>query len=203
MEAFNLPKSCEVNKPLTKKMFIEKTPKGKSKFANIEKIKWLYKLSPSTIHIPKQGKVEEIHIFSLMLKSKELPKEVIKSIKSLISYPILFQIKYEEAFCYATYSIEGDRCYFSPWSESIEFEFNETNLERVYENMVKKFLSAEVQKPQLDLKTAMALDHRVQVLTKEIEALKKKISREKQFNKQLELSRLLKPKERELKELLL
>jgi hypothetical protein len=184
-------------------MFIDKIPKGKSTFSNIEKIRWLYKLSPSTIHIPKQGKIEEIHIFTLTLKSKELPKEVIKSIKNLISYPILFQIKHEELFCYATYSMEGDKCYFSPWNASIEFDFNETNLERVYENMVKKFLSTEVQKPQIDLKTAMALDHRVQVLNKEIEALKKKIDREKQFNKKLELSQILKPKERELKELLL
>ena len=38
-------------------------------------------------------------------------------------------------------------------------------------------------------------------IVKEIEALKKKISREKQFKKQLELSRVLKPKEEELDKL--
>jgi uncharacterized small protein (DUF1192 family) len=68
--------------------------------------------------------------------------------------------------------------------------------------MVKKFLSTEVQKPQIKLQTAIELDHRVQVLSKEIEALKKKIDREKQFKKQLELSKILKPKELELKNLI-
>ena len=68
--------------------------------------------------------------------------------------------------------------------------------------MVKKFLSVEVQASDMDLKMAMTIDHRVEVLTKEIEVLKKKIAKEKQFNKQLELSKLLKPKELEVKNLI-
>ncbi|HIP30930.1 MAG TPA: DUF4391 family protein [Campylobacterales bacterium] len=202
MKNFNLPKSCLVEKFVPKKTFIEKTPKGKEKFSNIEKITWLYKLSPSTLHIEKHGKIEEIHIFCLVLKSKELPTEAIKSIKKLIPYPMLFLLTYKEEFSYATYSIERDNCFFSPWNKPIEFNFNETNLEKVYENMVKKFLSDEVQNSTLSLKLAIELEHKVQVLTKEIEALKKKISREKQFKKQLELSRILKPKERELDKLI-
>ena len=48
----------------------------------------------------------------------------------------------------------------------------------------------------------MEREHRVAVLSKEIEALKKKIAKEKQFKKQLELSKLLKPKALELKNLI-
>jgi len=202
MKDFNLPKSCRVEKFIPKKVFVEKISKGKSKFENVEKIRWLYKLSPSTLHLPEQGKIEEIHIFSLILKSKIYPKDAIESIKKLISYPILFEIIHEDSFCYATYSIENTKLLFSAWNEPLDFNFNYTNLEKVYENMVKKFLSVEVQASNLDLKTAMEKEHRVEVLSKEIEVLKKKIAKEKQFNKQLELSKLLKPKELELKNLI-
>lgn len=201
MDTFTLPATCKVDKFIAKKMFIEKTAKGKEKFENIEKIRWLYKLSPSTLHLPKQGKVEEIQIFRFILKTQELPKEAIKSIKKIIPYPILFQLEYGEHFCYATYLIDDDKCYFSPWDELIEFNFNATNLEKVYESMVKKFLKDEVQKTKKDLKTSIQNDHQIDVLSKEIEVLKKKIAKEKQFNKKLELSRKLKPKEEALKKL--
>ena len=48
---------------------------------------------------------------------------------------------------------------------------------------IKKFLKKEVLTPQIDLKDAIEKSHRAEVLTKEIEALKKKIDREKQFKK--------------------
>lgn len=199
---FNLPHSCKVEKFIAKKVLIEKTPKGTKKFEQIEKITWLYKLSPTTLHLPKQGKVEEIHIFSLLLKSKEYPKDAIESIKRLISYPILFEIKHNNDFCYATYGLESSKVLFSAWNEPLAFDFNGTNLEKVYENMVKKFLSLAVQSSKVDLKTALEREQQVAALTKEIEALKKKIAKEKQFKKQLALSVLLKPKELELKNLI-
>jgi len=199
MNAFNLPQNCQVNKSIPKKAFIEKSPHLKKSFANIEKIRWLYKLSPSTLHIPKEGKIEEIEIFSLILKTKEQPKEVIKAIKKLIPYPILFEIHHEESFCYATYLIDEDRCFFSNWNEALNFDFTATNLEKLYESIVKKFLNEEVVTPHTNLKESIAKSHKIEVLTKEIEALKKKIAKEKQFKKRLELSRVLKSKEEALR----
>ena len=201
MKSFNLPQNCQVNKVVPKKAFITQSPQSKKHFNNIEKIRWLYKLSPSTIHIPKEGKIEEIQIFSIVLKIKEQPKEAIKAIKRLVPYPILFEIHHQETFCYATYLIDEERCFFSPWNKLLSFDFTATNLEKLYESMVKKFLKKEVLTPQMPLKEAIEKSHRVEVLTKEIEALKRKIDREKQFKKRLELSRVLKPKEEELRKI--
>lgn len=201
MNSFTLPATCKVDKFIPKKIFIEKTEKGKEKFETIEKIRWLYKLSPSTLHLPIQGKVEEIQIFKFTLKAQELPKEAIKSIKKIIPYPILFQLVYQEKICYAMYLMDEEKYFFSSWDEVMVFNFNATNLEKVYENMIEKFLKKEVQDSEIDLKKRIELNHQIDTLTKEIEALKKKISKEKQFNKKLELSRLLKPKEKELGEI--
>jgi len=202
MNTFNLPQNCQVNKVVPKKTFITQSPQAKKSFSNIEKIRWLYKLSPSTLHIPQEGKIEEIQIFSMVLKTKEQPKEAIRVIKKLVPYPVLFEIHHQESVCYATYLIDEDRCFFSPWDEVLSFDFTATNLEKLYAFIVKKFLNKEVLTPQISLKDAIEKSHRVEVLTKEIEALKKKIDREKQFKKKLELSGVLKPKERELTELM-
>ena len=202
MKRFNLPQNCQVNKIIPKKALIAQSPQSKKSFANIEKIRWLYKLSPSTLHIPKEGKIEEIQIFALTLKSNEQPKEAIKRIKKLIPYPILFEIHHKESFCYATYLIGEDRCFFSAWDEVVEFNFTATNLEKLYESMVKKFLNSEVLTPRTNLKDAIDKSYKIELLSKEIEALKKKIDREKQFKKKLELSRILKPKEEELLDIL-
>ena len=199
MNPFNLPINCQVNKVIPKKALIEQSSQSKKSLANIEKIRWLYKLSPSTLHIPNEGKIEEIQIFSLTLKSKEQPKEAIKQMRRLIPYPILFEIHQEEEFCYATYIIEEERYFFSPWNEALVFDFTATNLENLYGSIVKKFLNEEVLTPQISLKDAIEKSHKIETLTKEIEALKKKIDREKQFKKRLELSRILKPKEEELR----
>ena len=202
MNSFNLPQNCQVNRVVPKKAFITQSPQSKKSFNNIEKIRWLYKLSPSTLHIPKEGKIEEVQIFSLTLKTKEQPKDAIKAIKKLVPYPILFKIDYKESFCYATYLIDEERYFFSPWGKELEFTFGATNLEKLYESIVMKFLNDNLLiTPQTNLKDAIERSYRAEVLTKEIEALKKKIDREKQFKKRLELSRVLKPKEEELRKM--
>jgi len=202
MNAFNLPQSAKVPNSgrVPKTKIIANDPKkDKKSLNNIEKIQWLYKLSPTTLHIPKEGKIEEIEIFLLTLKNKAHPKEAIRTIKRAINLPILFKIEHENSFCYATYLIDKDNCFFSKWDEVLSFDFTATNLENLYESIIKKFLKEEVVTPHINLKESIDKSHKIEVLTKEIEALKKKIAREKQFKKRLELSRILKPKEEELK----
>lgn len=138
---FNLPQSTIVNRFVSKQTFINKIANGKVLFSDIEKITWAHKLSPSTININKTQKVEEIHIFNMSLKSKELPIKALNEIKKLIPYPILFVFKYKEHFSYGISLLEEKKYYFSKWNEEKTFEFSDTNLEKVYQNIVKQFLT--------------------------------------------------------------
>ena len=54
----------------------------------------------------------------------------------------------------------------------------------------------------IPLKELLELENKIILLQKEILSLSNKIKKEKQFKKQLELSRLLKPKQQKLIELL-
>ena len=106
----NFPERCKVNKFIPKKTFYEKigvSTAVKDEFVNyIEKIIWLYKLSEETIGITKTEKTEEIQVFELTLKSKIIPKNIIRIITKSIPYKILFVLKFENEFCYAIRVVE-------------------------------------------------------------------------------------------------
>ena len=117
----NFPERCKVNKFIPKKTFHEKiglSTSVKDDFVNyIEKIIWLYKLSEETIGITKTEKTEEIQVFELTLKSKIIPKNIIRIITKSIPYKILFVLKFENEFWYAI--TVGADIYFTEWNEEI------------------------------------------------------------------------------------
>lgn len=184
---FELPKNCYVNKFLPKKIFYEKVGVSsgvKDEFVNlVDRITWLYKLSPDTIGIPKTDNIEEIQIFQIDVKEKKVPLAVIKTITKGVQYKILFLIKYNDEFCY---SIKVDDIIFSEWNDNIKYDFNAINLEIVYENIVKTIIKEENNTKQFE----EIIDNRnVKIdLERKINQLKQKIKNEKQFNKKMELN---------------
>lgn len=182
-----LPKNCYVNKFLPKKIFYEKVGVSsgvKDEFVNlVDRITWLYKLSPDTIGIPKTDNIEEIQIFQIDVKEKKVPLAVIKTITKGVQYKILFLIKYNDEFCY---SIKVDDIIFSEWNDNIKYDFNAINLEIVYENIVKTIIKEENNTKQFE----EIIDNRnVKIdLERKINQLKQKIKNEKQFNKKMELN---------------
>lgn len=191
---FELPKKCYVNKFLPKKIFYEKVGVSsgvKDEFVNlVDRITWLYKLSPDTIGISKTEKIEEIQIFQVDVREKKIPLSVIKTITKGVQYKILFLIKYNEEFCY---SIRVDDIFTSEWNEKMNFDFNAINLEVVYENIVKTIIKVESNNKKFD--EIIEDKNYKNDIEKRINQLKQKIKNEKQFNKKIglniELNKLL------------
>lgn len=184
---FELPKKCYVNKFLPKKIFYEKVGVSsgvKEEFVNlVDRITWLYKLSPDTIGIPKTDSIEEIQIFQINVKEKKVPLSVIKTIIKGVQYKILFSIKWNDEFCY---SIKVDDIFTTDWNDNIVFDFNAINLEIVYENIVKSIIKKEDNDKHFDdiiesKKNGLEIE-------KSINQLKQKIKNEKQFNRKIELN---------------
>jgi hypothetical protein len=195
---FELPKDCYVNKFLPKKIFYEKVGVSsgvKDEFVNqVDRITWLYKLSPDTIGITKTENIEEIQIFQIDVKEKKVPMSVIKTITKGVQYKILFLIKYNDEICY---SIKVDDIYTTEWNDNIIFDFNAINLEIVYENIVKAIIKEQESSKKFDeiIDNKNALSN----LDKRINQLRQKVKNEKQFNKKtelnIELNKLLKEME--------
>lgn len=201
MKNLNLPTSTVVNKFIPKQTFINKIDNGKTIFSDIEKITWAYKLSSSTIKIDGTKQVEEIHIFNMILKSKDIPNKALNEIKKLIPYPILFILENNDNFCYAISLLNEKKYYISNWNEEKEFNFIDTNLEKVYQNIVKQFLTnldTKISKT-IDFNYSLELDNKIANLNKQIDMLKSKINKEKQYNKKTELNKELKKLKENLK----
>lgn len=196
-----LPKKCEVNKFLPKKIFFEKigiSSSIKNDFTNlVEKITWLYKLSPDTIGISKTEEVEEIQIFQIDIKDKKIPVNIIKFITKVIPYKILFIVKYKKDYCYVA---KVDNIYYSEWNDNIKFNLNAINLEVLYENIVKSIIKEN--SILEDFNKIIENENRKIELNRQINILKNKIHNEKQFNRKIELNIELKKLEKEMEELL-
>lgn len=195
---FNLSKECEVNKFIPKKVFYEKVGVSssiKDDFVNlVDRITWLYKLSPDTIGISKTEKVEEIEIFQIDLKEKKVPTTILKTITKGIPYKILFVLKYENELCY---SVKVEDFYTSEWNKNIELDFNVINLELLYEKIVKIIIDEK--NNNRNFEEIIEEKNIINDLEKKINNLKVKIKNEKQFNKKAilneELNCLLKEME--------
>ena len=198
----SFPERCKVNKFIPKKTFYEKiglSTAVKDDFVNyIEKIIWLYKLSEETIGITKTEKTEEIQVFELTLKSKIIPKNIIRIITKSIPYKILFVLKFENEFCYAIRVVED--IYFTEWNEEITMNLVGLNLDDIYKDIVKSIIKE--QDNDKEFEDIIDKKNKVDELYKKIEQLKNKINNEKQFNKKVELNLELQKLNKEMEELI-
>ena len=192
----NLPQKALVNRFIPKNKFFEKAvvnTKLKNEFTGkIQRITWKYKLAQQTVGIPGTKRVEEIQIFEIELKHKEIPKNALKLINKVIPYQILYIFTYEDLFAFgiALKQEKGFDYYFSEWNEKPDFDFSGRNLEKVYQNIIKHFIK-KTDTEDKDFQQIVETDKKIKLLEKEIETLKKKIRKEKQFNKKVELNKLL------------
>ena len=200
----DLPKSTLLNKFIPKNVFFKKSvvnSKLKTEFTDkIQKITWKYKISEETLWINKTDKIQEIEIFEINLKEKVIPKNVLKVIDKSIPYPILYIFTYEDDYSYWI-TLKWEKLwnyYFSDWNENIEFEFNGIDIERVFEDIIKKFIK-DIETNDKKFDEIIEIDNKRIFLEKDIEKLKNKIKNEKQFNKKVELNKLLLEQKSKLK----
>lgn len=203
---FKLPEQAYVHKNIPKNTFFTRAAvntKLRKEFTDkIQKITWEYKLAEGTIGVPATEKIEEIQIFEIQLKERDIPKNVLRVIDKSIPYPILYMFTHEGHVAYGiTLKGEGEqRYYFTKWDEKQTFAFTGINLERVYQGIVTSFIK-ETGVEIKDFKTIIAVDKRKETLGREISALQNKIRNERQFNKKVELNRKLLAKQAELSKL--
>ena len=196
----DIPKKCYVNKFIPKKVFYEKisiSQSVKEEFTNqVDRITWLYKISPDTIGISKTNNVEEIEVFQLDLKEKIIPKNVIKVITKGIPYKILFLLKYDEEYCYL---LKIDDIYNLQWNKAINLDFNAINLEVLYENIVKTIIGKKDDNRNFEI--IIEEKNKIDDLNKKIINLRNKIKLEKQFDRKLELNTELNKLLKEMEEI--
>lgn len=202
-----LPKESFVNKFIAKTKFYEKAnlnAKLQKEFVDkIQKITWKYKLAESTIGIAKTEAVTEIQIFEIELKESMIPKNVLKVIDKSIPYQILYRFVYDNNVAYGITLKEHtsvESYYFSDWNADIAFDFTGIDLEKVYQKLVKAFIRGEAHSKG-SFSEIIDVDNKIKALEAEIVTLESKISKEKQFNRKVEINKVLLEKKAMLNEI--
>lgn len=199
-----LPRSTEVNRRVAKeKLYANATLTTSVKDMikiQIESVVWRNKLADSTVGVAAGETVKEIQVFEVALRQRALDKRILLAIAKAIPYKILFLLTFgTEAQAWME---AAGMFYNTEWFtlEGFTLKFEGLNLDAVYENLARQIAGGRLD-AEGDIAEAVERDKQRQRLEREIAALEKKVLREKQFNKQVELNGELKQLQVELEEL--
>ena len=212
-----LPKNTEFNRRIPKQKFYENltiSPALKRIFVEqIRVIWWRNKIAPATTNLAAGEMVTEIEVFEVCLSAPQLDEAVLRQIDKEIPYHILFLLEYEgkyqawtaykEAAGSGTSAFKVGSYYHTDWIEeaALSLKLDGLNIDQVYENFVRQIAGDALSGVGETLKESVERDERKQELQKQIAALEKKIHREKQFNRQVEMNGQLKMLKRKLEEM--
>jgi hypothetical protein len=217
----NLPKKTEFRKRIPKQSFYEETKadtKTKQLFVDhIESIEWSYKLSVETTNLETVETIREIQIFTIKQRTNEIPQKLLEKIDSKIPYPILYILisnqtdtaRYKLKMANKKVNLSKNNStilsyHETKWMTKEEIAkiqiINGQTIRDTYESILKKLVEIKIEATET-IEDTLKKDVQRQTLEKEIETLRKKMQREKQTNRKVDLNIQLQNKERLLKEL--
>lgn len=214
-----LPVKTEFNRNIPKQKFYENTeisPALKRVFVEqVKSIYWKNKISASTTNLAAGKNVTELQVFEIKLKSPVLDDSLLRHIDMNIPYHILFILEYQgkyqawigykEAAASGKAAFKVNSYYHTDWleEEQLPLKLEGLNVDDVYENFVRQIAGGKLKANDAaeSLKESVEKDDKRQVLQKQIDALKAKIRKEKQLNKQMQMNDELKKLKKELESL--
>ena len=214
-----LPKTTEFNKRIPKQKFYENmdiSPALKKVFVEqVKIIYWKNKIAASTTNLAAGSEVTELEVFEIRLNSPVLDDGLLRQIDREIPYHILFLLEYEgkyqarigykEAAASGSKAFKVNGYYYTEWfvEDELPLKMEGLNIDVVYENFERQIAGDKLstEKTGESLKESVEREEQRQTVQKQIEALKAKIKKEKQLNKQMEMNNELKKLKRELEEI--
>ena len=113
-------------------------------------------------------------------------------------------ISYKEAAASGGNAFQVNRHYHTDWvpEDQLEFHIDVLNMDAVYENLVRQIAGDALQaESDESLKESVQRDEKRKQLEKQIAALERKIRKEKQLNRRMEINAELKKLRIELKQM--
>lgn len=179
----------------------------------VEQIVWQYKLAPETINLPAKPEVPEIQVFAIQLKTPELHLDVLRCIDGAVQFPIVFELSFDgQTQVVAAYKRPNETD-VSRWVLSDYFACGwlPTDAQRaamplaldlggLYEQLLKRLipLPARGQEGLADLVARLEL---VASKQREVDKTASRLSKEKQFNRKVEINAALRQLRTELEQL--
>jgi hypothetical protein len=213
----NYPKQAAFGRVLPKNKIYEHSganTRVKDLFVEqVEQIVWQYKLAPETINLPAKPGVPEVQVFRIVLKTGELSADVLKCIDSAVQFPILFELEFDSKLKVIAAHKRPSEAHADKWVVSDYFSTTwilgnsqrsdmpvALHLEGLYETLLQRLIPLT---PRPD-ESFVALVERLKGMwakQREIEKVRAKLAKEKQFNRKVEINATLRQLHTEIKEL--
>ena len=210
------PVSTLVGKPVPKNAFykhLELNTRLRTRFVeDVEKIVWAAKYTPSTLNVEDGATVHEIVFFEVTVKAEDLTDEIFLTIDKMMPRHVVFVLVY------------GDRCrllinykewadkekgtfnivktFRTSWqpSEGVSLTIEGGTMDKIYESFAGQ-VSGFGTNTAADTRRIIAIENEIATKQKLAEALQKKIRKEKQFARQMEMNTEARALKREIAKL--
>lgn len=216
---FAFPKQAALNRPLPKSKvyeFAKPTRAVRDRFVRqIGEIVWKYKLAPETINLPARQGIEEIQVFGIALKTRELTavalRPVLLTIDKAIPSPIFYQLTFGDRVKFtAAYKRPSDAELAKSVVEGYYFETQwqpvgtalpplpvALDLAGLYEQMIRRLLPVPA-RPDESLREHVERVNQIHAKETECRRLDARLRRELQFNRKVEINAALRIRQSEL-----
>lgn len=169
----------------------------------VDQIVWQYKLAPETVNLPARPGVPEIQVFTIHLKTANLHRDVLRCVDSAVQFPIIFELNHDQRVQVVAAYKRPNEADHSRWvlSEYLSTDWMASSAPRadlpvalylsgLYEQLLQKLipLPARPNEPLAELFTRV---EQVQAKQREVEKTAARLSKEKQFNRKVEINAAL------------
>lgn len=207
------PQSTIVNRVVPKTMFykfMEVNPRMKTRFVNdVVNITWLYKLAASTLNVTDVEDMKEIEVFVVNLKQPDCPTDLFSFIDTNMPHHIVFVLVHDNhAMLLINYKDWVDdthtkfkitQAFTSPWVslDRLLLQIEGQSLPRIYDNFVAQVSGIGEHKAGC-MADIVALKKQIAAVEAELKSLEKRMRKEPQFDRQMQMNKQVKAKRKEL-----
>ena len=179
----------------------------------VDQIVWKFKLAPETINLAATRAVSEIQVFGVSLRTNKLDDEVLRAIDRAIPFPLIFELtrsNKRKAVAAFKRPSEADA---AKWVVSEYFATDwapddasrqplpvALNLGGLYGAILTAMMPVAKAADE-DIQTRVARMEAIRAKTREVDRIKTRLAREKQFNKRVAINAELRAARQELERL--
>ncbi len=218
---FDYPKAAAFGRVVPKSRIYEHAGAGTALrdlfVTQVDQIVWKYKLAPETTNLAATKAVSEIQVFGISLRTGRLDEEVLRTIDRAISFPLIFELTWSgKRKAMAAFKRPSDAD-STKWVVSGYFSTDwarddaarrplpvALNLGGLYDALITALMPevAVGGEPAVeDIQTRVARMEALRAKTREVDRIKARLTREKQFNKRVVINAELRVARKELERL--
>lgn len=205
---FQYPKAAAFGRVVPKSRIYEHAGVGTTLrdlfVTQVDQIVWKYKLAPETMNLAATKAVTEIQVFGISLRSGELDEEVLCAIDRAIPFPLIFELSWSgKRKAVAAFKRPSDAD-STKWVVSAYFATDwapdeaprrplpvALDLGGLYDALITALMpeaAAKGEQAGKDIQARVARMEAIRAKTREVDRIKVRLAREKQFNKRVAIN---------------